>query len=468
MGFAVDNLRSLRMPELVPLRRLMLVVGRNGTGKSTLLRCFPLLRQSMGRRTREPLLWWDDGGVDFDNFAEAVRRGAREISLGFRFQGPKAPWHVQVSIEGDEGRCWVASLRCSMGEGDDQLTLCFGPDGEVRSATGQLADAVFNAEDLLPLLQVEPWRLYGLSADSSPSSKVVEILKPFFHHLHGDSKKHQLADEVPWGSLDEVRRWAKEKLTYKKEDLTQDPIRSERLRRARFCAAAVACVVDTEGLLDDLAGRMAYLGPFRDMPKRSYRPHSLPVEQLDSNGANLAMFVAALSDAERSDLNQSLKDWLDFTLGVSSSGGSYRLNVTLHGQVFNLMDVGFGYSQVIPVVVQLWAAGVTLSASRDKRRLAMLAVEQPELHLHPHHQALVGRALAMAAARDAGPMLMVETHSEHLVSEVGMMVAQGILPRERVGVLCVEPHGEGGSTVREARFDEDGVLENWPAGFLSP
>ena len=133
-----------------------------------------------------------------------------------------------------------------------------------------------------------------------------------------------------------------------------------------------------------------------------------------------------------------------------------------------MVDVGFGYSQVLPVIVQLWASGERLSNDRERRSLSTLVIEQPELHLHPHQQVLVARALAASAMMQRGPMLIIETHSDHMIGEIGRMVSRGELPPERVQVLCVDAHPEGGAKVVQATFDEDGYLNNWPAGFLSP
>jgi predicted ATPase len=223
-----------------------------------------------------------------------------------------------------------------------------------------------------------------------------------------------------------------------------------------------------ERLIDRLAMRTAYLGPFRAVPERLYRQQSVAIEQLDTRGANLAMFIAALNATERTALNDFLHRSLSFRVHIEQSKGQYELRIELDGQTYNLLDVGFGYSQVLPVAVQLWAAGEQkLSTSRTSDRIAVMVVEQPELHLHPHHQVLVARAMATSAMTDHGPMQIIETHSDHLVSEIGLLVAEGKLDANRVGVLCIEPI-EGGASVRMATYDEDGILQNWPAGFLAP
>jgi predicted ATPase len=95
-------------------------------------------------------------------------------------------------------------------------------------------------------------------------------------------------------------------------------------------------------------------------------------------------------------------------------------------------------------------------------------VEQPELHVHPHHQMLLARAFAQAAQDKDGPMLIIETHSNHLIAEIGNLIARSSLDHAHTQVLCVEPHPDGGAKIRPAIYDEDGYLKNWPVGFMSP
>jgi hypothetical protein len=128
-------------------------------------------------------------------------------------------------------------------------------------------------------------------------------------------------------------------------------------------------------------------------------------------------------------------------------------------------DVGIGVSQVLPVLV-------TAYSSKDK----LLAIEQPEIHLHPALQAELGDVLLDAALTDAGNTLLVETHSEHLLLRIMRRMREtfeGELPDgvpavrpEDVMVLFVEPDGEK-SIVREMPLNERGELvKAWPGGFF--
>ncbi len=419
----VDNLRALRMEQPVELRRLTLLAGRNGIGKSTFARVFPLLRQSAGRRKREPLLWWERDEVDFGGFDEALRRGAEEISFTFRFRDADGTQWTALTVLG-HGPDGSQVRRVELEQGDRQLSLRFGPDGRFQSVQGRMDGDLLNgtSHPWILGLQAVPGNLFAVGA--------------FPEELASDRAALRRAESMfeEWRGGD----WARVRLH------------------------------DAEDLVDEIATRTAYVGPFRASPERTYRPQSVAVDQLDPRGANLAMFLAALSVDERNDLNAELRDKFGFAVTIESAGGHYSLQVEQDRGSFNLMDVGYGYSQLLPVAVQLWASSRKLSTSREQAPHVAIVIEQPELHLHPHQQVLMGHALGAFAADEHGPMQIIETHSDHLIGEIGMMIARGELPPERVGVVCFEPHPEGGTRVFNAHFNEHGVLHDWPVGFLSP
>lgn len=129
-------------------------------------------------------------------------------------------------------------------------------------------------------------------------------------------------------------------------------------------------------------------------------------------------------------------------------------------------DVGIGVSQVLPVLVLAYA-------STGK----MIAIEQPEIHLHPALQAELGDVFLESALGESGNRFLIETHSEHLLLRImrrmrqtasGEELPEGVpaVRPEDVAVLFVEPDG-GHSLVREMPLNERGELvKAWPGGFF--
>jgi AAA ATPase domain/Protein of unknown function (DUF3696) len=126
-------------------------------------------------------------------------------------------------------------------------------------------------------------------------------------------------------------------------------------------------------------------------------------------------------------------------------------------------DVGIGISQMLPVLVHA-------VASENK----LIAIEQPEIHLHPAMQAELGDVFIESALRQNGNQFIIETHSEHLILRIlrrirettaGKDTPVRITP-EDVAVLYVKP-GVDGSEIVELKVDEHGRFkDNWPSGFF--
>ncbi len=145
-----------------------------------------------------------------------------------------------------------------------------------------------------------------------------------------------------------------------------------------------------------------------------------------------------------------------------------------HGINVSLRDVGVGISQIAPILVHA-------HANENK----LIAIEQPEIHIHPKLQAELGDVFIESALGERKNSFLIETHSEHLIlrilrrirettdkefsdwsDELKKTCPNGIRP-EDVAVLYVEP-GEDGAKVIELPVTLDGDFSRpWPDGFFS-
>ncbi len=126
----------------------------------------------------------------------------------------------------------------------------------------------------------------------------------------------------------------------------------------------------------------------------------------------------------------------------------------LKGPWRNLTDVGYGVSQVLPVIAELLRSDAP----------SMFLLQQPEVHLHPSAQAALGSLFCTVAAQ--GKQLIVETHGDHLIDRVRMDVRDGTtgLKPEDVSLLFFE-RGDLEVSIHSLRIDEAGNVLDAPPSY---
>ena len=118
------------------------------------------------------------------------------------------------------------------------------------------------------------------------------------------------------------------------------------------------------------------------------------------------------------------------------------------------IHVGFGLTQVLPIVV------AALSASEGD----ILLIENPEVHLHPVGQALMGQFLADVSR--AGIQVIVETHSDHILNGIRRAVKVERLQPEQVAIHFFRPRSAESPQVVSPQLDKHGNIDSWPDGFF--
>ena len=122
---------------------------------------------------------------------------------------------------------------------------------------------------------------------------------------------------------------------------------------------------------------------------------------------------------------------------------------------FSSLNTGFGLTYVLPVIVAV------LSAQKGD----LLIIENPESHLHPQGQAVLGRLLAMAA--NGGVQIMVESHSDHLFNGMRVAVKQGLLhPNDFAVYFFSRDHEQHDIYVDQPLLDMRGRLSYQPEDFF--
>jgi predicted ATPase len=230
---------------------------------------------------------------------------------------------------------------------------------------------------------------------------------------------------------------------------------------------------------DFLATRVQHLGPLRMDPQVVYRssPTANPgfigakgeytASVLETSGHQRVQIVPQPPDKKTRSRPLTLLEAVNLWaahLGIAdefSTEDRGRLGLQLSVRPadvnldLDLTSVGTGVSQILPVLV------MCLQAPPG----SLLLIEQPELHLNPAvQQRLADFLLAVAAS---GRQLLVETHSDYLVTRLRRRTAEDSSERtrERIAIIFAERH-EGETTYTAVRPAPDGSMENWPTGFF--
>lgn len=512
----IKNLRGLQDTGNVALKRITLLVGKNSSGKSTFARIFPLLRQSIEATKKGPILWWGRL-VDFGNFRNALSRNAETAEISIEFNLNFDPSEMQAPTRRSLGR--LAMLRILEG-GTVKITVFFRGD-DTSSFVSRLIVGVFDSTaeiefDKSGFATSIQCGSYTWNPDNqlichSPQDRLIPTLTflrltesaksapwaftdPFIKSLtgilrgwvHGNTlpdKIRQLAYRIPIGPRKEIYKFLK--------TIKNPPSFNENISRITYESSAFQRLCDISFVsnldliiqnasinLNSILTNVLYLEPLRATAERYYRQQSLAIDAIDSKGENIAMFLDSLNYAQKHDFQSWTADNFGIQVRTSRSEGhiSIRLSSVGSNVETNIADMGFGFSQVLPIAAQLWASARPhwrQSPGRIARGNSLVVIEQPELHLHPDYQARLGdlfcAAISSADKETNGVSIIAETHSPALVNRIGELIAEGRVDRSNVQVILFEQEDPSASTaLRVAEFDDDGVLRNWPLGFFEP
>ncbi len=231
---------------------------------------------------------------------------------------------------------------------------------------------------------------------------------------------------------------------------------------------------DFELEFEKLFARLFYLGPLREYPKRQYAWAGGQPADVGRRGERVVEALLASREGRvryplgrgvrRKTLEELVAQWLkklqlidSFEVRPVTEGGKlFQVWVRHHpeSQEVLITDVGFGVSQILPVI--------TLCYYAPERSILLL--EQPEIHLHPRVQAGLADVL-VDAIKTRGIQIVLESHSEHLLRRLQRRIAEErLLARDAALYFCAME--QGASRLTRLSVDMFGNIENWPEDFF--
>jgi len=473
-AFRVQNFMGFEDSGWIELRPITLLFGRNSSGKSALIRALLLLRQSLDSSPDSgALLFVKDDGYDFGDYREIVRDHGIDSDISFWF---RIRFRKRGEVEPD----------------DDSLLRAW--DAINDFTVGRSAPVDTKPEDHILSIRL----IIGQGRDSVPILKALDIYAQQGDIILSATRQNQSHhDAAPWTFSSELFDTSSQDDTSQFPDLWQyteiftqngflpwiRPLENtfRQIEEEAGDDAAAQLGDDFQNVWLTLRGirrslllfleKFDYLGPMRAAPQRFY----YVAGQGSGTPERGRQFVRSLVKANPASL-LAINTWL------ATAGFSYRADLqplderkTLYelrlqevldeqkaGVSANIREVGFGLTQMLPIIAQ-----AVLAKPSDT-----LIIEQPELHLHPRAQAELAD-LFIAMARN-GTRFLIETHSEHLLLRLRRRIAESssaiISPNDLCYLrahdlrACFIDRTEGRSSVETIQIDEKGKMSS-PPGF---
>jgi len=474
------------------LPALAVFCGTNSCGKSTILKTLQLLRQSQGLfesyGTRPGTLRFTGAQVDLGNYVSFVSNNdiRRNIEISLEIDGwipyeimegisklrplgiakyrklRRVPYVLKTSFV-------FSASRAVRGADETEEIKSVSPNGVLKNSKW-----VIYVDDR----PVTSWEIRAVKSDASKPRR-YRMLIPVDMMPNSDSplpestdsrKKMRMGFDIELDGLTMSRRTG--------------VVLAEGSKPA-FSARQLPILV--LGVAEDLVRalrRIHYIAPLRAAAKRYYLTNFDITADLDPTGEFLPYFLGGiieepkvwhvpprLAKPVRETLSQALNGWLYYLRTgkmyyspkdkefQASTHESALVEISLKGitgtSMHSLADSGFGYSQILPILVR------ALMAPRG----STIIVEQPELHLNPALQVrLVDFFISMTRA---GKQVIIETHSEHIVNTIRVRTtkdASGYLSRNtKVYFLDLKRNKP---VIYDMDIRRDGTIPNWPRNFF--
>ena len=426
----LSDVRCFQGEQRGRVRPITLLIGENSTGKSTFLGCYSVVQQMLSRFPR------DVDAPDFNNepfsmgsFRDIVRsrRGPEgridEFKLGVKIHwpdNPAIPCELIVTFVEEGSQPVPKTYRYQFGP-QDFLEMRASDSGGTFLSIPDLEVEIDAPVEYL-FIDLEMLLVDRAFVEGFPQTQpIIRYLEKFLlvnHRVqHGPRKKKLIAALWPSSAL-------------------------------------------------------ISLAPLRAKPKRTYDPIK---ETASPEGDHVPMLMMRLDHLRKPEWRSLHDDLVEFgsesglfsDIKVRHHGKQisdpFQLQVKVHsGLHANIMDVGYGVSQSLPILVDLLASDQLGSRVRASRQKTFL-LQQPEVHLHPRGQAELASLFA-SIAQKRGCRFLIETHSDYIIDRMRILVRQGILKESDVSIIFFEPQ-HNSVAIHNISLDKYGNLQNAPPSY---
>lgn len=444
----VNNYRSFIQQDF-DFKRINIIIGENSSGKSSLLKLFLLLKQTMNNPNDANLVLNGDF-VDLGNYRETVyyQKSSKNIAFKFAFGKEYLPYFLSYIF----------------GREKNQNGL---PDKETKYLESILT-----------------------KADKEPTSLRYEVTKEL--HLHStinttienqkigtlkiviktepEERERVLLRTYPICRLEYTRKEDGKLYVFDDIDYVKDGFMSiimaqgleNQTKRSRKIFYEIAFLLITQNYLEDELGKMQFINPLNNVPKRIYFQKDTKMNYKNSDLEKLVGYVdgGKVSSDFLKTFYQILVDFGiadDIKVIGNKNLAVLELRVKIKDLLSNIIDVGYGVSLQLPILFEIFNA--------ERHQGKTFLIEQPEVHLHPKLQAKFIEVLLKMGRKNS---YFIETHSEHIVRMLQVIVKNkkyGISAKDVSIYYCKRVNKK--TEVTRHDITSDGYLSTpFPEGFF--
>lgn len=478
-SITIENFKGIGDAVTIPIRPITLLFGKNSSGKSTVLQALQYMvevyQSSAGADPDRTKI----GYADLGGFRSLVHRHdeKRKIRIRLDFglsieESESLKDHLKDYLKHKEVEVKSVSIEVVTGweqnkeKAYPESFIIYGLNGVAWSRfmptkrPGMMVGAFDEETDLIQRVseQTESYRMPQWVSHRETTHIYWNIKHPFFKKWIGEHSYLNHYSLLFSTLLPELQSLSDDQKTMLDSD--------ERELNSIH--------IDIKNLVEEKIKSINYLGPFREIPSRHFRPQKTPDESLWTKGIeawNILGRDPTLIEKTNSYMEDFLK--LGYTIKLEESV-SLDMVLKLHNKEndidLDLLGVGLGISQVIPVLVGVSHTGRSVAPDA----IGIFAVEQPELHLHPAAQVALGDVF-IDGIQNSSPTFLIETHSEHLLLRLLRRVHETSstrvdtkykLPPNDLSVVYVQSTPTGAKFTPVSVTDDGDFDEPWPEGFF--
>lgn len=408
----VDNYRGFQ-DTYIPLKDVNFFVGENSTGKTSILSLLNILSSFE--------FWFfssfNTTEVTLGTFDEMVNKGQKSFSIGFFGENPKMFLNISEAV-------YMTFIN------HDGLPLI----SEFSYIRNDYNIKIF-FKDVLKC------KVEKIEENSINKSYSISSFKQWIDHMKTLKRGFKVSENNIEHELPLIR-----KIKAIEEEI-------EKKRIIPSIEINLSFGVDVN-----------WIAPIRAKPKRIYESYDL---QKPSDGENSPDKLRKILVSKKAESKEILsKDIIPFGeksglfkgIELKSFGTGdlppYEINIKLDNQAFKICNVGYGISQILPILVD------TFTGVKNQ----WFFIQQPEIHLHPKAQACIGDLIYdLNVAEDKN--FIIETHSEYLINRFRLRFKENRSNTPRSQVLFFERTNTG-NKVQPIEIQNNGKYsENQPSSF---